>query len=201
MDNPKQKPTKEEAPANREHPAEAPPRADAPQAGGSRRPLRAFEDAYYGYFRALQESARRTLEDYQAAYREYMQSAKEINDESCRRLEEAAGNYLRELHGAHESDNPHEGLLRAHQRFAQAQQAAFGADEYLRLAEAHKTYRQTVAKLAEPQTARRDAEEAFRNYVSALQRAWSQVNPESLDVNSLAAICNSVLAVAAQAVR
>lgn len=165
------------------------------------RPLRLFEDAYYQYFKEIQESARQSAESCQGVYQDYLQRAKEVYDEGGRRLEEAAQTYLRDLQSAQESENPQEGALKAYYSFLQAQQTAFGADDYQKLTDAHKEYRNKLTDLSQAKAAGGDPQDAFRNYVNALKRAWAQVDPEALDVYSLAAITGSILAVTSRACR
>jgi uncharacterized phage infection (PIP) family protein YhgE len=202
--NPKQKPEYKAPTTDQAAPPE-PTRAAPPE--GRRpvetpdRPLRLFEDAYYQYFKEMQESARQSAESYQGAYQDYLQRAKEVYDEGGRRLEEAAQAYLRDLQSAQESENPQEGVLKAYYTFLQAQQTAFGADDYLKLTDAHKDYRNTLTDLSQSKTAGGSSQDAFRNYLHAVKRAWAQIDPDALDVYSLAAISGSILAVTSQACR
>jgi hypothetical protein len=203
--NPKQKPEYKTPVVDKVTPPEpvraAPPEIMRP-AEPPDRPLRLFEDAYYQYFKEMQEFARQSAESCQGAYQEYLQRAKEIYDEGGRRLEEASQTYLRDLQSAQESENPQEGALKAYHTFLQAQQTAFGTDDYLKLTEAHKEYQRALTDMSQSKAAGGgNPQEAFQNYVHALKRAWTQVDPEALDVHSLAAISASILAVTSQVCR
>lgn len=202
MNNPSRKSGKEtSAPAADKTSAPA-PAADRPAAAKiTQRPSAAFEDAQAEFFHDVCEPVRGALQSQQEAYREYVQSVRGIYEEGCRRLEEASRRYLQELQSAQEAEDPRQTALDAYRNLVHAQQTAFGPGDYLKLADAHAAYRQAVARSFDPQAARGQSREAFRRYLQAVKRAWSQVDSDSLDASSLLAISNSLSAVAWKAAR
>lgn len=197
MDNPSRKSGQETSP--HEAPAAAvstPAQAQAAERGtpsrAHHRPSAAFEDAYAEFFHEVNEPLRKALESQRAAYDEYVQSVNGIYEEGCRRLEEASRNYLQELQRSQEDEEAQQRALDAYQKLTETQQAPFGPDDYLRLADAHTAFRQAVANSYDPKAVRGHSQEAFRRYLHAVKRAWAQVDPDALDAQSLAAISNTL---------
>ena len=175
----------------------SPPDVEARPETGARReaeirrePHELFWEAGQRLFQALQRGGEEARNGLAAAYREQQQHLSEVHSDSHRRAEELRHEYWSALNRATGDDRNrvwqeatqkyHDGLWEVQSNVRKEWETAAA------------NYQQTLRNLQESFDGTRLT--AFNGYKQACQRAWSEIDPNTLTCESLATIGYSLLA-------
>jgi preprotein translocase subunit SecF len=128
----------------------------------------------------------------------HARSQQELQAEVQRRAWEIHNDYLRSLLEASGSEEAQERTARVQSDFAVRQQE-LEAETQRRAWELHQQHLRSLSETQGLGSTRDRFEQIYRDYVQELQRAWAQVDVSELDPASLAAISQSLAAVASAA--
>jgi hypothetical protein len=111
-----------------------------------------------------------------------------------RRFEEAYRNYMRALREAWVPRDVQRRFEEAYLNYVRALLEARAPEDSLRRLEAYLNYVRALREAWVPEDIRRRFEEAYRNYVRALKETWAQVDVNAMNVDTMAAISQSMMA-------
>ena len=155
---------------------------------------RLFEDAYYTYTQAVRDAQLRAQQVVAEADHDYHQAQQAVQADAQKRSWEVYLAYVKASHDALEKDDS-KAADEARRDYEEALQQVHRETQQRSL-EAHSNHLQSLADASTPDNVQKGVEEAYRNYLRDLQKVWDQVDVDSLDPNSLAAISQGVAAAA-----
>ena len=117
-------------------------------------------------------------------------------DEVSERLAEAHRNYVRALREAWRPEEAQKRVETAYLDYVRALVDAQSSHDVFKSAEAHLNYLRALRDAWLPPESQQHFEEAYRAYLRAVQEVWGQVDANSLNPSTLAAMGQSVLEVA-----
>lgn len=172
--------------------------ASAPKQGGSNDIRRVFEDAHRDFVKEMQEAWQGAQESAAEVNQKHFQAQNELQAESQRRAWELHNNYLRALLDASGTEEGQGRAANIHGDYVRQQQE-LQAEIQQRAWELHHQHVRSQAETQEELNVRDRFEQIYRSYLQNLQSAWAKVDVKSLDPASLAAISQSLAAVASAA--
>ena len=108
----------------------------------------------------------------------------------------AYNNYMQALQAAWAREDLQQRGAEAYQAYMQVLQEAWPEELQRRAQAAYQAYVQVFQEAMAPVDVQQRAAEAYREYVRATQEAWAQVDIRTLDLNTITAIIQSMMAVA-----
>lgn len=172
--------------------------ASAPRQTGSNDIRRVFEDAHRDFVKEMQEAWQGAQESAAEVNQKHFQAQNELQAESQRRAWELHNNYLRALLDASGTEEGQGRAANIHGDYVRQQQE-LQAEIQQRAWELHHQHVRSQAETQEELNVRDRFEQIYRSYLQNLQSAWAKVDVKSLDPASLAAISQSLAAVASAA--
>ena len=152
---------------------------------------RRFEQAYHDYLTALKDAQVESHKRLLQAHRDYSSAMQNSWVDAQKRLNDLNHGYVAQVQDAWGNENAQNLVNDAYRNYVRTARETYD-DVQKRCQDEHERHSQPVQELGED--TRNRLEQAYRDYVSAIKDAWASADPKTIDVNTLAAISNSLAA-------
>lgn len=115
------------------------------------------------------------------------------------RFVEAYNTYMQTLQSAWMPADVQARGTAAYNKYLQVMQEIWQPESQKRAAEAWGTYEQVLQDGLKREGMQQLTKEAYREYVRTVRDAWTQLDANSVDISTMAVICQSMMAVASMA--
>ena len=182
MDNPQKKSGAQQAAAGTKSKA-------AEEGGVGKR----FEQAYQDYLTALKETQAESQKRWLQAQRDYASAIQNSWVDTQKRLNDLNQGYVTQVQDAWGDENAEKLVTEAYRTYTQTLRSAYD-DAQKQYQDTNETHAKPVQDLGEE--TKKNCQRAYQNYVSAIKDAWAAADAGAIDVNTFAAISNSIAAAA-----
>jgi len=150
-----------------------------------------FEQAYNDYLTALKDAQVDAHKRALQAHRDYTSAMQNSWVDAQKRLNDLNHGYVAQVQDAYGNENAQNLVTDAYRNYVRTARETY-EDVQKRCQDEHERHTQPVQQLGEE--TRNRLEQAYRDYISAIKEAWAAADPKTIDVNTLAAISNSLAA-------